>query len=462
MVAERSAFRVNAETAWTLQPNSSSVVVAVVDTGILPHPDLDGRVLPGYDFISDPSRARDGDARDPNPRDEGDWSSDGECGAAEDSFFHGLFVAGQIAANANNGIGIAGLTTGSSILPVRVLGKCGGTFDDVLAGMLWASGVQIAGIPPNTHPAKVINLSLGGEGTCDQSIQEAIDDALAQGAVVVAAAGNSFADVANFAPANCSGVIAVAAHTKDATLTSYSNFGPRIDVSAPGGDLPLSGLIISTANDGTTIPQNPDYEAAAGTSFAAPLVSGTAAMMIARNPMLTSGRILDIVTGTARDFAFGSPCGQAHLCGSGLLDTGSAIASTLPGGSTPPPGAVEVVEYYNAYLDHYFITAVPAEIAYVDTVLSGSFQRTGLYFYAFLSPLTAPAGRKARMPFLCRRPDQLAFLFGECIRMSIRAHALARHLESRNPCVVLHSGPGRRWQLSGRHTAGLSLLQQPE
>jgi subtilisin family serine protease len=98
---------VNAEAAWTVQPNSSSVVVAVVDTGILTHPDLGGRVLAGYDFITDPSRARDGDARDPDPRDEGDWSSDGECGPAEDSFFHGLFVAGQIAANTNNGISSA-------------------------------------------------------------------------------------------------------------------------------------------------------------------------------------------------------------------------------------------------------------------------------------------------------------------------------------------------------------------
>ncbi len=136
----------NAEAAWAAQPDSVGVVVAVVDTGILPHPDLAGRVLPGFDFISDPTSARDGDGRDPDPRDEGSWGSADECGAAEDSFFHGLFVAGQIAANTNNGTGIAGLTTGSRILPVRVLGKCGaGTFDDVFAGMLWASGVPIAG-----------------------------------------------------------------------------------------------------------------------------------------------------------------------------------------------------------------------------------------------------------------------------------------------------------------------------
>ena len=204
---------------------------------------------------------------------------------------------------------------------------------------------------------------------CDQSIQEAIDDALAQGAVVVVAAGNASANVADFSPANCSGVITVGAHTQDASLTSYSNFGPRIDVSAPGGDLPVSDLIVSTSNDGTTVPAEPDYEAAAGTSFAAPLVSGTAALMLARNPMLTAGRVLDLMTGTAREFPLGSICAGVPFCGSGLLDAGAALASTLPGGSTPPPGAFGVVEYYRADLDHYFITAEPAEIAYIDTVL---------------------------------------------------------------------------------------------
>jgi serine protease len=384
---------VNAEPAWALQPDSNGAIVAVVDSGILPHPDLDGRLLPGFDFISNPASARDGDARDPDPRDEGSWGSVGECGYSQDSFFHGLFVAGQIAANTDNGIGIAGLTTGSRILPVRVLGRCGsGTFDDVLAGMLWASGVPIAGTAANTFPAKVINLSLGGFGACDQSIQDAVDDALAQGAVVVAAAGNSSANANDFTPANCSGVITVAAHAKDAALTSYSNFGPRIDVSAPGGELPESGLIISTSNSGTTVPQNPDYVAAEGTSFAAPLVSGTAALMLARNPMLTAGRVLDIVTGTARDFPPDSVCSQAAFCGAGMLDAGAAIASTVPGGATPPPGAFQVVEYYNALFDHYFITAQPAEIAYVDTVLSGSYQRTGLYFYAYLSSFLAPPG----------------------------------------------------------------------
>ncbi|MFO1314066.1 MAG: S8 family peptidase [Burkholderiales bacterium] len=380
---------INVETAWTLQP-TAAVTVAVIDTGILPHPDLVGRVLGGYDFISDPGRARDGNARDPDPRDEGDWS-DGNCdGATYDSFFHGLFVAGQIAANTNNGIGIAGVAAGVRILPVRTLGACGGTFEDVLEGMLWSSGVPIAGVPANTNPARVINMSLGGFGACDQSIQEAIDDALAHGAVVVVAAGNASQDVTAFSPANCSGVITVGAHDVRGNLASYSNFGPRVDVSAPGGDLPLTDLIVSLGNDGETVPKDPTYTLGRGTSFATPLVAGTAAMLIARDPLLTAGRVLDVVTGSARLFPPDSECVVGGVCGAGMLDAGAAVGSVLASGPAPA-NAYRVVEYYRADLDHYFITADPAEIHYIDTFLGGIFQRTGLYFYAYLSRNGAPA-----------------------------------------------------------------------
>lgn len=382
---------INADTAWTLQPSAAGVTVAVVDTGILPHPDLEGRVLPGYDFISDASRARDGNERDPNPRDEGDWSS-GECGPfSEPSFFHGLFVSGIIAANANNGIGIAGIAANANILPVRVLGMCGGTFEDILAGVLWASGVNIAGVPPNKNPAKIINLSLGGFGPCDQSVQEAIDDALAQGAVVVAAAGNFSLDVSDFAPANCSGVVTVGAHTPQGTLTSYSNYGSRIDLTAPGGDLPYNDLVVSLHYEGDTVPTSPTYTFARGTSFAAPMVSGVAALLLARDGMLTSGRVLDLVTGTARVFPNGSQCSVPRLCGAGMLDAGAAVGSTFPdtGG---PPGSVRVAEYYRADLDHYFITADQNEIAALNTKASGVFKPTGLYFYAYPNAQVAPIG----------------------------------------------------------------------
>jgi serine protease len=379
---------INAETAWELQPSAAGVTVAVVDTGILPHPDMTGRVLPGYDFISDPGRARDGNARDPDPRDEGDWSH-GDCfGAHYDSFFHGLFVAGIIAANSNNGVGVAGIAGNVNILPVRVLGACGGTTEDVLEGMLWASGVQIAGVPPNKTPAKVINLSLGGYGACDQAMQEAVDDALAQGAVIVAAAGNDGAYAADFAPANCSGVVTVGAHNAQAGLTSYSNFGRRVDLTAPGGDSPAPDLVVGLSNDGATTPNNPDYVWAAGTSFAAPMVAGTVAMLLARDAMLTGGRVLDRLAGAARAYPEGSNC-VAGFCGAGMLDAGASVGSTIPGG-VPPPNTTRVVEYYRADLDHYFITADPAEANFLDTFLAGTFQRTGLYFHAYLNPVVAP------------------------------------------------------------------------
>jgi serine protease len=433
---------INIETAWTLQPSAANVTVAVIDTGILPHPDLVGRVLPGYDFISDPNRARDGNARDPDPRDEGDWSNN-ECGDTYDSFFHGLFVSGLIAANTNNGIGIAGVADGVKILPVRTLGVCGGTFEDVLEGMMWSSGIPIAGVPPNPTPAKVINMSLGGFGPCDQSIQEAVDDALAQGAVVVAAAGNERLNAGDFTPANCSGVINVGAHNVDGQITSYSNYGRRIDVTAPGGDLPFTGLIVSLGNDGATVPKDPNYIFARGTSFSAPLVSGTVALLLARDPLLTAGRVLDIITGTTRPFPKGSDCTVPDLCGSGMLDAGAAVGSTLPGGP-PPPNAYQVVEYYRADLDHYFITADPAEILFVDTHLSTIFQRTGLYFYAYLNLASAPPDAQA----VCR--------FYASAAVQINSHFYSANFQE---CLYVLLTYGEIWNFE---TASAFYVQVPD
>lgn len=384
---------IGAPAAWDLQTGDASITVAVVDTGVLPHPDLDGRLLPGYDFISDPGNARDGDGRDGNARDEGDWRSPGDCGDpfGEPSSWHGTIVAGLIGANADNGVGIAGVDWHARILPVRVLGKCGGAFDDILAGMLWASGVPIAGVPANPTPAKVINLSLGGEGACDGAIQEAVDDALAQGSVVVVAAGNSAEDATSFAPASCSGVVTVGAVARGGDRSSYSNFGNRIDISAPGGDFPADGLMVSTGDEGATTPTNPSYVHAAGTSLSAPLVTGTVSLMLARNPLLTPGRTLGILQGTARGYPVGTSC-QAGACGAGILDTGLAVASTIPGSQTPPPNAVTVVEYYRADLDHYFITASEAEAAWVDANLGDIFKRTGFLFFAYPTAAAAPAG----------------------------------------------------------------------
>lgn len=376
---------INAPTAWDIQTGNAALTVAVIDTGVTSHPELAGRVLPGFDFIR-----RVNDASDP-----GDATGDGECypgSPAEPSSWHGTFVSGLIAANTNNGVGIAGMDWNAKILPVRVLGKCGGTFDDIVAGILWAAGLPVAGAPANQNPAKVINMSIGGFTSCPQALQDAVNQALAQGVVISVAAGNESDDASSSAPANCSGVLAVGASTRKGDRTFYSNFGRRVDISAPGGDgNQASSLISSISNDGLTSPGNPSYTIGAGTSFAAPFVAGTASLILARNANLTPGQVQGIITGTARNFAAGSTCAFALTCGVGLLDTGRAVQSTVPASATAPAGTVPIVEYYRRDKDHYFMTGNSAEIAYIDAFLSATFQRTGGVFFAWLNPSLAPA-----------------------------------------------------------------------
>jgi len=235
----------------------------------------------------------------------------------------------------------------------------------------------------------VINLSLGGPGACSQAIQEAVDDALAQGAVVVAAAGNEADDAANYAPANCSGVITVAALNQAGERAFYSNWGTRVDLAAPAGES-IADATVSHSNTGDKTPVDPAYSLGIGTSFSAPLVSGVASLMLGRNPTMTPGRVLDILQGTARDFPAGTTCGTGRLCGIGMLDAGAAVASTIPATGNLPPGSIPVVEYYNAEFDHYFITADTDEMDWLDADPFGNFQRTGLVFYGFFDPYYAP------------------------------------------------------------------------
>jgi subtilisin family serine protease len=273
-----------------------------------------------------------------------------------------------------------------------VLGKCGGTFEDITAGVLWAVGMPVVGgVPNNPNPAKVINMSLGGATSCPQALQDAIDVALAQGTVVTVAAGNESGNASDSAPANWSGVITVGAGARTGDRASYSNFGVRVDISAPGGDGgDIDSLILSLSNDGKSSPGNPAYGIAAGTSAAAPHVAGVASLMLARNANLTPGHVLDIISGTARMFVSGATCGNGPFCGSGLLDMGLAIASTFPAAAAAPAGTVPVIEYYRADKDHYFITASAPEQAFVDNNLAGTFQRTGELFFAWLDPSLAP------------------------------------------------------------------------
>ena len=398
---------INAPAAWDLQKGNSSIAVAVVDTGITTHPELAGRVLPGYDFISDASRSGDGDGRDNDPSDNGDYTSDNQCypgSPGRSSSWHGTFVSGIIAANTDNGVGIAGIDWNAKILPVRVLGKCGGTFDDITAGVLWAAGLPVAGAPANPYPARVINMSLGGATDCPQAMQDAINQALGQGTVVVVAAGNESDNVTTSAPANCSGVITVGGSTRQGDRTGYSNFGRRVDISAPGGDGDVANWIFSISNDGDSGPGNPTYKPEIGTSFAAPQVAGTASLMFARNANLTPGRMLNLMNATARPFPAGTTCAAGGACGSGLLDAGFALRSTVAGDAVAPAGTVPVIEYYRADKDHYFMSANAAEIAFTDSTLSRTFQRTGEVFYAWATRELAPANAKPVCRFYSRLP----------------------------------------------------------
>ncbi|MBB4126879.1 serine protease [Xanthomonas translucens] len=350
---------INVRPAWD-QATGTGVVVAVIDTGITSHPDLNANVLPGYDFISVAADARDGNGRDSNPADEGDWAAANECysgSPASNSSWHGTHVAGTIAAVTNNSTGVAGTAYNAKILPVRVLGKCGGYTSDIADAITWASGGTVSGVPANTTPAEVINMSLGGSGTCSTTYQNAINGAVGRGTTVVVAAGNSAANVSGSVPANCANVIAVAATTSSRAKASYSNYGTGIDISAPGSS------ILSTLNDGTTTPGNASYASYNGTSMATPHVAGVVALMqsVAPTP-LTPAQVESTIKSTAASFS----CSQG--CGAGLLDANAAVTAALGGGTTTPPTG-------NTLQDGVPVTGLGAstgsELNYTVTVPSG-------------------------------------------------------------------------------------------
>ena len=317
---------INLPAAWALS-TGSDVVVAVLDTGYLPHPDLRANLLKGYDFISSSTRANDGNTRDRNARDTGDAVEANECGYthdAEDSSWHGTHVAGTIAAVTNNGKGVAGVAPDAKILPVRVLGKCGGYLSDVSDAIIWAAGGHISGVPANTQPAQVINLSLGSSGRCSTTMQNAVNSARAKGAVVVVAAGNNAANASNYTPASCSGVITVAAVGSTGQRASYSNYGSGVKIAAPGGDTRVDKGVLSTLNSGTTTPARHTYGWMSGTSMATPHVAGVAALMLSANPNLTPDQVASLMTSTARAFS-----GSCFQCGSGIVDAYAAVSAAL-------------------------------------------------------------------------------------------------------------------------------------
>ncbi len=383
---------INAEAAWDTTLGSPNVVVAVLDSGIrFDHADLlsvsqGGNILPGYDFISDTNTANDGGGRDADPSDPGDWITAAEnaqtggpfanCGVSNSSW-HGTEVAALIAASTDNGFGMASVGRKVRLLPVRVLGKCGGFDSDIIAAMRWSAGLDVPGVPANTNPAKVINMSLGGEGSCSSAYVNAIAEVNAAGAVVVASAGNS-AGHAVSEPANCSGAIGVAGLRHVGTKVGFSDLGPQIALSAPAGncvDITAGSAcqypILTARNAGTQAPVagssvfSDSFQITVGTSFSAPLVSGTAALLYSVRPAATATEIRSLLQQSARAFPTtggdngdGSVVGQClppqtdasgqavdqlqcycttSTCGAGMLDTAAAVQAAVALNNTPTP-----------------------------------------------------------------------------------------------------------------------------
>ena len=363
------------QAAWQsgLPGSTGSVAVAVLDTGLTSHPDLIGSLLPGYDFVSEAVYGNDGDGRDADPSDPGDWVSADDlkqagfsgC-AVEASSWHGTIISGLIAAQTDNAAGVAGSLWNGLVLPVRVAGKCGATVADIVDGMRWAAGLAVAGVPTNPNPVRIVNVSFGGSSTCGQAYQTAIDELREHGVIVVAAAGNEWG--APSRPASCTGVVGVAALNRDGFKTNYSNFGAALSASGiatVGGDdtagawgslLGDSGLV-TVWNDGTHGPGTASYAGLFGTSFATPLVSATIALMLGVNPALTVDQLIAGLRLSARPHATSPRIGlcssanpgrcicTASTCGAGILDTEQALRYAAdPAGYVPPARTAAVID----------------------------------------------------------------------------------------------------------------------
>jgi len=315
--------------AWNAGATGAGVVVAVLDTGATHHADLEPNLLPGYDFITDHELSgRATDDRVPGGWDLGDFTVAGQCAAgsaASNSSWHGTHVSGTIAEVTNNGVGGAGVAYDARVVPVRVLGRCGGYTSDINDAIVWAAGGHIDGVADNPNPAEVINMSLGGNHACEADTQAAIDKAVALGATVVVAAGNDNSDIAGHAPASCARVVSVGATGYSGQRASYSNYGAGVDISAPGGagvEGSPNGYIWSTHNTGATVPEGDRYVGMTGTSMATPHVSGIVALMqsVAATP-LTPAQVEGLLVSSARPF----PAKPDRAIGAGIVDAAAAV-----------------------------------------------------------------------------------------------------------------------------------------
>ncbi len=354
-------------------------VVAVLDSGITGHPDLDAHVLPGYDFVSQVDYANDGNGRDNDPRDPGDRLTSAErdanlglwdgCAVRDRSTWHGTMIAGQLGAISNNGAGVAGINWNAQVLPVRVAGRCGASIADLVDGLRWAAGLAVPGVPPNPTPARLIVLGVAGVQACNVNdpdpdlaaaarlYVDTLAEVRAQGAVVFAAAGNQRSAVGR--PAACTGAFAVASLNRQGFKSFYSNYGPQVALATVGGDenrgatgdaLLADPGIVSTSNDGIAAQGNFAYASGSGTSFAAPAAAGVASLMLALNPGLTVEQIETGLKQSVRPHvkvpALGACAASGNFsrcecttatCGAGILDATQALAyAAVPLAYQPP------------------------------------------------------------------------------------------------------------------------------
>ena len=335
---------INAPAAWDITTGNTTQVIAIIDTGILAHTEFSGRILPGYDFVSntDKPRSNDGDGRDASATDPGDVLTTLEaatgplagCPVSTTSSWHGTTMAGVIAANANNAAGMAGINWSAKILPVRAVGKCGGYESDIINGLLWAAGISqpsLAGVPNNTTPAKVINMSITAAGICSGPLQTAINQVISEGVTIVAAAGNFFSRQASqFSPGSCDGVITVGAVKRDGGLPDYANIGSAITLSAPGGvAAPATDSIVTTSDSGITTAANDNVlRVTQGTSIATAQVTGIVSLMQSLKPALPPTWVKRLLRLSARPFPTNAlnPCNRTN-CGHGIADATAAVVA---------------------------------------------------------------------------------------------------------------------------------------
>jgi serine protease len=381
---------------WLQRTTGSAVAaVAVLDSGITSHPDLAGKIVLGPDLVSDSAFSNDGDGRDADPSDPGDWVDFADLArpeyaglgcATEPSSWHGTVIAGMLAANANNGQSVAGMNWPGQVLVVRVAGKCGADAVDIIDGIRWVAGLPVclrsnsAGECLDTSVAlaqpraRVVNISFGGSGACDSAsapYQAAIDAARARGVVVVAAAGNEN-QATPTRPAKCPGAIGVAALHRDGFKTNYSSFGSAVTIATVGGDdadgawgsgpnaVGDSGLL-TLGNSGATGPGVPDFSSFYGTSFSTPVAAGAIGLMLAVNPDLTAAQIEQGLRASARPHVGSTiggsfaACSNANpgrclcttsTCGAGILDVPQALAyaaAVAAGNPYTPPNWPQVL-----------------------------------------------------------------------------------------------------------------------